>query len=103
VQSRLYLYAVYGLSDAGIRLRQRRYYKPDEYGPRLTQAPGYLKVVGGGPAQEGIDVQVPASGATPDGEAPRPVEAPERADELPATKGSVPPAAKPAPPADAGR
>lgn len=67
IQSRLVLYAVYGLSEQGLRLRQRRYYKPDQYGPRLTQAPGYLKVVGGVPAQEGVDVRPPPA---PDGTAP---------------------------------
>jgi hypothetical protein len=78
VQSRLFLYAVYGISDTGIRLRQQRYYKPDEYGPRLTQAPGYLKVVGGSVAQEGVDLQskapatVPASDGTPRTALPEP-------------------------------
>jgi hypothetical protein len=102
VQSRLFLYAVYGLSDAGIRLRQRRYYKPDQYGPRLTQATGYLKVVGGSVAQEGVDVQLPpAGGGAPDGAVKRPVEA--AAGELPAAKESAPKAVPPAPPGDGGR
>jgi len=70
LQSRLCLYAVYGVSDAGLRLRQRRFYQPDQFGPRLTQAPGYLKVVGGVPTTEGGDGSVPElqdekPGATP--------------------------------------
>jgi hypothetical protein len=96
VQSRLVLYAVYGLSDTGIRMRQRRYYKPDEYGPRLTQAPGYLKVVGGSVAQEGADVQAPPPGNAPPSSpaAPPPAEPPRRADEPPASKQPAPAAAK---------
>lgn len=66
LQSRLFLYAVYGVSEQGVRLRQRRYYRPDQFGPRLTQAPGYLKVVGGVPAQEGQDVRLPPAGANPE-------------------------------------
>jgi hypothetical protein len=96
VQSRLCLYAVYGLSDAGLQLRQRRYYKPDEHGPRLTQAPGYLKVVGGSVAQEGVDVQVPSLEGAPPG-------APTRVGDLPEAKETVPAPAQPAPAADGGR
>lgn len=102
VQSRLCLYTVYGVSDAGLRLRQRRYYKPDEYGPRLTQAPGYLKVVGGSVAQEGVDVKVPPPDVAPDGAAPRPAEPPLRADKPPAAKEPVPQTVQPNPPADGG-
>jgi hypothetical protein len=103
VQSRLCLYAVYGLSDAGLQLRQRRYYKPDEYGPRLSQAPGYLKVVGGSVAQEGVDVQTPPTGAAPNGAVPAPAAgSPERADKAPAAREPAPPAATPDPPADRG-
>jgi hypothetical protein len=79
LQARLCLHAVYGVSETGVRLRQRRYYRPDQYGPRLTQAPGYLKVVGGVPVQEGVDLKVPefeaeagaspASSAAPRGDA----------------------------------
>lgn len=63
LQSRLFLHAVYGLSEEGLRLRQRRYYKPDQFGPRLTQAPGYLRVVGGIPTQEGSEGALPGSGS----------------------------------------
>lgn len=62
LQSRLFVYAVYSLCDTGIRLRERQYFKPDAYGPRLTRAPGYLKVVGGIPAKEGVDVQIQPPG-----------------------------------------
>ena len=58
LQPRLFIYAVYTLSSNGIRLRQRQYFKPDEYGPRMTRAPGYVKIVGGIPAKEGIDVNI---------------------------------------------
>jgi hypothetical protein len=67
LQSRLCLYAVYGVSESGVRLRQQRYYQPDQFGPRLTQAPGYLKVVGGIPAQEGVDLHVPTPEADREG------------------------------------
>jgi hypothetical protein len=98
VQSRLFLYAVYGLTDTGIRLRQRRYYKPDEYGPRLTQAPGYLKVVGGVPTQEGTEGQTPTPGAAPTGTAPA-TPPPARAGEAapPAPQKPAQPAHQPAP------
>lgn len=103
VQSRLCLYAVYALSDVGLKLRQRRYYKPDEFGPRLTQAPGYLKVVGGTVAQEGVDVQVPPEGKGAEGAAP-PAPAPERPGEAPDAKEPAPPAGAPAtPPGKDGR
>jgi hypothetical protein len=58
VQPRLFIYAVYVLSETGVRLRQRQFLKPDESGPRLTRAPGYLKIAGGVPAREGVDVKL---------------------------------------------
>ncbi len=98
VQSRLYLYAVYGLSDTGVRLRQQRYYKPDEYGPRLTQAPGYLKVVGGSVAQEGVDIQLKPTGSAA-GDAAPPRAAQLEREDTPAAPATEAPAAHPVTPA----
>ena len=72
LRSRLFLYAVYGITDSGVRLRQRRYYKPDQYGPRLTQAPGFLHVVGGLPAEEGVGLEEPAPARKNETRAPAP-------------------------------
>ncbi|NLF18022.1 MAG: hypothetical protein GX595_12355 [Lentisphaerae bacterium] len=52
LQSRVVLHAVYGLSEQGLRLRQRRWYRPDAFGPRLTRNAGFLQVVGGVPIPE---------------------------------------------------
>ncbi len=105
LQARLCLHAVYGITETGLRLRQRRYYRPDQYGPRLTQAPGYLKVVGGIPVREGIDMEplpLEETGAEPGaaaggGQPPAPQAA------VPAP-GEAPPAAGPPqpPPPDFG-
>lgn len=89
LQSRLCLYAVYGVSDAGLRLRQRRYYQPDQFGPRLTQAPGYLKVVGGVPTTEAGDPSVPELKDLKPGAKPPPPPAGGPAAALPAP-GAVP-------------
>lgn len=57
IRARLFVYAVYSLSRKGMQLRQKQYYKPDEFGPRLTRAPGYLKIIGGTLARQGVDFE----------------------------------------------
>ena len=55
---RLYSYSVYSILGGDVRLRQQRYYVAEGGIPKLTRAPGYLKVVNGRPAVEGKDYEV---------------------------------------------
>jgi hypothetical protein len=61
---RLYSYSVYSIVGGDVRLRQQRYYVADNGIPRLTRAPGYLKVINGRPAVEGKDYELAPQAAT---------------------------------------
>ncbi|MBN2452126.1 MAG: hypothetical protein JXR77_17200 [Lentisphaeria bacterium] len=67
LQPRLFAHLVYSISPAGVRLRQRQQYLPDAYGPRLTRAPGYVRIVGGNPLREGMDQEGPIFPEAPAG------------------------------------
>jgi len=58
VSARLYSYQVYSLARKRVKLRQERYYIPDNGVPRLTRSPGYIKVVNGKAAVEGVDYKL---------------------------------------------
>ena len=55
VRPRLYCYSVYSIIGGEAKLRQQRYYKPDNGVPTLTRAPGYLKILYATQAVEGTD------------------------------------------------
>ena len=58
VSARLYSYQVYSLAGKRVKLRQERYYVPEGTFPRLSRSPGYIKVVNGRTAVEGVDYTV---------------------------------------------
>ncbi len=58
VSPRLYSYAVYSLINGVAKLRQQRYYAPDNGVPTLSRAPGYLKILNAKPAKEGVDYKI---------------------------------------------
>ena len=55
VRPRLYCYSVYSIIGGEAKLRQQRYYKPDNGVPTLSRAPGYLKILYAVQAVEGTD------------------------------------------------
>ncbi len=55
VRPRLYCYSVYSIIGGEAKLRQQRYYKPDNGVPTLSRAPGYLKILYAKQAVEGTD------------------------------------------------
>lgn len=55
IRPRLYCYSVYSIIGGEAKLRQQRYYKPDNGVPKLTRAPGYLKIIYAAQAVEGVD------------------------------------------------
>ena len=55
VRARLYCYSVYSIIGGEAKLRQQRYYKPDNGVPTLSRAPGYLKILYATQAVEGTD------------------------------------------------
>lgn len=58
VRPRLYAYAVYSIVSGEAKLRQLKYYLPDNGVPTLSRAPGYLKILYARPAVEGVDYQL---------------------------------------------
>lgn len=58
VSAKLYSYQVYSLAGKRVKLRQERYYVPEGTFPRLSRSPGYIKVVNGRVAVEGVDYKV---------------------------------------------
>ncbi len=62
VASRLYSYQVYSLAGARVKLRQQSYYSPDGTVPHLSRSPGYIKVVNGRLAVEGVDYIIDENG-----------------------------------------
>lgn len=55
VRPRLYCYSIYSIIQGVAKLRQQRYYKPDNGVPTLSRATGYLKVLYAVQAVEGTD------------------------------------------------
>lgn len=62
VAARVYSYQVYSLTGGQVRLRQEKYYLPGEAVPRLSRSPGFITVVNGRPAVEGVDYVRDADG-----------------------------------------
>lgn len=58
VSSKLYSYSVYSLIKGEAKLRMQKYYIPDNGMPTISRAPGYLKILYGRPAVEGVDYQL---------------------------------------------
>ena len=62
VAARLYSYQIYNMAGGRVKLRQQSYYSPDNAVPRLTRSPGYIKVVNGKLAVEGVDYIIDTNG-----------------------------------------
>jgi hypothetical protein len=57
VRPRLYSYTIYSMVNMEAKLRQTRYYVPENGVPTLSRDTGYLKVLNARRAQEGVDFQ----------------------------------------------
>lgn len=55
VRPKLYSYAVYSVIGGEAKMRQQRYYVPENGVPTISRAPGYLKILYAKQAVEGVD------------------------------------------------